>query len=311
MIFYIDSGKPVKSDAVPHENIDFRPCFCMFNSEEFIHYGPMLQISDRILDDCMKGKTSRFESHDGFDFMSLNIPLPQDPIGSFESIYIYFRHNLLVFVCDNVKEEGCTAKLLSLIHSGEDRVGNLSLERILQLFFDHLTYEDSTILEGIQKEATLVEEALITAKNRDYTADIIGLRKKLLSYKRYYNQLSAISSAIEENDNGLLTENELSYFRILTNRVQRLLAEIENLQDYISQVREAYQTKIDIDQNSVMKLFTTITAIFLPLSLIAGWYGMNLKMPEYRWPFAYPVIIAISLAVALGSFIYFKRNKWF
>ncbi len=310
MIYYIDEGRLAESETIPHESIDFRPCLCIFNGKEFTHYGPLLQIDKRILGDCIKGQTSRFESHEGFDFMSLNIPSPQDPIDSYDSVHIYFRHNLLVFVCDNL-EEGGPAKLLSLIRSGEERVGSLSLERVLQLFFDHLTYEDSTILEGIQEEATFVEEALITAKDRDYTKDIIGLRKKLLSYKRYYNQLSAISSAIEENDNGLLAEKELSYFRILTNRVGRLLAEIENLQDYVSQVREAYQTKIDIDQNSVMKLFTTITAIFLPLSLIASWYGMNLKMPEYRWAFAYPVIIAISLAVALGSFIYFKRNKWF
>lgn len=311
MIFYIDEGRLVKSDTNPHERLDFRPCLCIFNREELLRHGTSLLIEQRILDDCLNGQTSRFESHEGFDFMSLTIPLPEDPIESDYHVNIYFRHNLLVFACEDLEKAYALHKLYSLIADEEDEIRSLTLEKVLQLFFDHLTYADSLILEDIQEEATLVEEALITAKSRDYTSDIIRLRKKLLAYKRYYNQLSAISSAIEENGNALLPKKELRSFHILTGRVERLRAEIEDLQDYVSQVREAYQTQVDIDQNSVMKLFTTITAIFLPLTLIVGWYGMNLKMPEYGWASAYPAVILVSLIVAFGSFLYFKRNKWF
>ena len=60
-----------------------------------------------------------------------------------------------------------------------------------------------------------------------------------------------------------------------------------------------------------MKVFTVITSIFLPLSLLAGWYGMNLQMPEYRTPLAYPVIIGISAALVLVLLVIFKRKKWF
>ena len=63
-----------------------------------------------------------------------------------------------------------------------------------------------------------------------------------------------------------------------------------NLRDYLSQVREAYQSQIDINLNNVMKIFTVITAIFLPLSLIAGWYGMNFNMPEYQSPYGLSLI---------------------
>ena len=60
-----------------------------------------------------------------------------------------------------------------------------------------------------------------------------------------------------------------------------------------------------------MKVFTVITAIFLPLTLIAGWYGMNLSMPEYSWAWGYPVVIAVSILIVIAEILYFKRHKWF
>lgn len=129
--------------------------------------------------------------------------------------------------------------------------------------------------------------------------------------KRYYEQLSDIAEDICENENELIREKTMKFFRIFQSRVERLYQEVLNLRDYITQVREAYQAQVDINLNNIMKLFTVITAIFLPLTLIVGWYGMNLQMPEYGWRFGYPVIIGISAAVVAGVIIYFKRKKWF
>ena len=68
---------------------------------------------------------------------------------------------------------------------------------------------------------------------------------------------------------------------------------------------------MDIELNETMKVFTVITTIFLPLTLIAGWYGMNLNMPEYASPYAYPAVILVSLLVVVGEIVYFKKKKWF
>ena len=59
-----------------------------------------------------------------------------------------------------------------------------------------------------------------------------------------------------------------------------------------------------------MKIFTVITAIFLPLTLIVGWYGMNLQMPEFQLPYTYPIVIVVSLLIVILSVFYFKRKNW-
>jgi magnesium transporter len=93
--------------------------------------------------------------------------------------------------------------------------------------------------------------------------------------------------------------------------VDRLYRNVNNLRDYVTQVREAYQAQEDINLNSIMKLFTVITAIFLPLTLIVGWYGMNFPMPEYNLSFGYPLVIALSALVVAVCVGYFKKHDWF
>ena len=77
------------------------------------------------------------------------------------------------------------------------------------------------------------------------------------------------------------------------------------------QIRDLYQSQLDKKQNRIMTLLTVITSIFMPLTLIAGWYGMNFKyMPELEYKAAYPVIIVISIAIVAVCLIIFKKKKW-
>ncbi len=76
-------------------------------------------------------------------------------------------------------------------------------------------------------------------------------------------------------------------------------------------LRDLLQTRIDVKQNRIMTLLTVITTIFTPLTLLTGWYGMNfVYMPELRFKWSYPVVIAVSLSIAVGCIVYFKKKKW-
>ena len=88
-------------------------------------------------------------------------------------------------------------------------------------------------------------------------------------------------------------------------------ADIERLREYAMQVSGEYQSQVDIAQNRVMQLLTIVTTIFLPLSLIVGWYGMNFDMPELSWEYGYPVVIVLAVVIVAVLIRYFKRKKWF
>ena len=97
----------------------------------------------------------------------------------------------------------------------------------------------------------------------------------------------------------------------LRNRTDRYLSAVKNLQEMVSQLREAYQSQLSIEQNDLMKIFTVVTVIFLPLSLLAGWYGMNLSyIPELKWKYGYPVVILVSIVTVVALIWKFKKKKW-
>lgn len=310
MIYKVDKGKLIenKGDTFYFNAED--QYLCLFNSKEFLAYSETFGINDPILKEVIDGHSFKFESHEKFDFMSLNILKFKEKDEYLDHITIYFRHNLLIFVADHPEELQIVEKVEMDIEEDSGR-DNFSLGRILYVFFDELTKYDSLQLEDIEELISDLEEAIMTSKDQNPIRQIVEMRKKLLTYRRYYDRLLSVSESIEENVNGLLTKDEVRYFSILTDRNKRLFEDVRYLQDYLSQIREAYQSQVDINLNSIMKISTVITTIFLPLTLIVGWYGMNFNMPEYQWAYGYPLVIIVSVIISVLIIIYFKKNKWF
>ena len=96
------------------------------------------------------------------------------------------------------------------------------------------------------------------------------------------------------------------------HRVELLQNHVHLLRENVLQIRELYQSMQDARQNKIMVVITIVTTIFLPLTLITGWYGMNfVYMPELQWRYGYFVVIIISLVIVIAEIIYFKKKKFF
>lgn len=96
------------------------------------------------------------------------------------------------------------------------------------------------------------------------------------------------------------------------HRVERLQNHVHLLRENVLQIRELYQSMQDARQNKIMIVITIVTTIFLPLTLITGWYGMNfVYMPELQWRYGYFAVIMILLIIVIAEIIYFKKKKFF
>lgn len=94
------------------------------------------------------------------------------------------------------------------------------------------------------------------------------------------------------------------------HRVEQLQNHVHLLRENVLQIRELYQSMQDAHQNKIMAVITIVTTIFLPLTLITGWYGMNfVYMPELQWRYGYFAVIMISLIIVIAEIIYFKKEK--
>jgi magnesium transporter len=178
-------------------------------------------------------------------------------------------------------------------------------------FLESLIAKDMHHLQGLEDKLSQLEEQVLEGTLDNFNYPMTALHKELASWIRYYTQLEDMVCELEENENGFFSDIELRQFHMVEKRIDRLKNESQLLREYGLQIRELFQAEIDIRQNRIMKILTIVTTVFLPLTLVAGWYGMNFaNMPELTWKYGYPAVIAISLIIVIISLWIMKKKKF-
>ena len=186
-----------------------------------------------------------------------------------------------------------------------------SLERFLYDFLDQIIKDDLRIMENYDVELDNIEQKILNEKDSVPLGRVNEIRSDIRYLRIHYEQLMDLGQEFTENENNFFKQENLRYFRLFLDRMARLHDTSTSLRDYTMQLRDLYKTHLDIKQNSIMTVLTVVTSIFLPLTLIVGWYGMNFKyMPELEWKWGYPVIIAVSVIIVVFCLIFFRKKKW-
>lgn len=185
------------------------------------------------------------------------------------------------------------------------------LERFIYDFLEGIVTGDLILLEGYEKEMEKMEDGILEGNLEDIMERLVDIRGELLDIRLHYEQLIDIGQELEENENHFFDEKNLRFFRLYIERVERLQHIVTSLRDHSMQVRDLYQSKMDEKQNRNMTFLTVIATIFMPITLLTGWYGMNFEyMPELSKPWAYPVLVGICMLVIATSLYIFKKKKY-
>ena len=235
------------------------------------------------------------------------IPDKQDLIEKEFGFGFYIHKKHLVFIDDTQRIARIAARL------PEIKAFDTTLEaRFFIELLEFLINDDVLYLQRYEDKLVQVEEELMEHELEDFHEDILRYRREIMTLNGYYQQLSEMLQMMSENKNGLFNTEDCRILRVIANRADRLYDNTKMLREYTGQLREMYQSQIDIMQNKTMRILTVVTTIFMPLTLIAGWYGMNFKyMPELMSKYGYPGVIIFSILVVIIEIIYFKRKKWF
>ena len=232
--------------------------------------------------------------------------LDSDPL----TCYIYVDSQRLLFI----SESNWITEYLDEI----SRLKMIDIESPVQAFFEFLdvltddegefidTYEDLLI----EKENTMLIN--VNQIPKDIEIYLQTRRRELLILNHYYKQLTDMGGILVRCPNGMIDRKTSKLFDFFTGRMSRLFQDTQNLREYTLQIRDMYQSRIDVRQNKIMQILTIITSTFMPLTLITGWYGMNFSaMPELHWKYGYLSVIALSFIVIITEWIIFKKKKWF
>ncbi len=252
---------------------------------------------------------SKIEVCEEYSFGTLKIIEPDVNDKAEIILDFYIKKNLILIIdiCD--KEH--TAKNCFLAAAHRFSTKEFLPEKFIFTFIDNLIKNDNTGLEDIEVQINLMEDKVLNDfEYKNFNEELLKYKRKLLELRNYYEQLIDIGETLCENENKLFEEENLKFFKIFTQKADRLCSNVNILRENISQLRETYQSSLDLKLNNTMKFFTVITAVFLPLTLIVGWYGMNFKfMPELNWRYGYLFVISLSVIVVSIFIIIFKRKK--
>lgn len=205
---------------------------------------------------------------------------------------------------DDVKESLLSERLAK-------HVPHILPERVLFILIEKIIAQDVALMRGIDEAETILEEKLLEGVKLDYPAIIFRMRQKTLDLMQYMGLMVDLSDILEENDNNVIQPDALRMFHLIGTRLDRLERASITLRESVMQLRDAYQQQTDIDANLMMRLFTVVSTIFLPLMVLTSWYGMNFKlMPEISWKYGYLLLILAAVLVTAGTIWFCKRKKY-
>ena len=209
-----------------------------------------------------------------------------------------------------IDESGKAEEMISAIVRTK-RWRKPSLERFLYDFLEQIVIRDLPIMERFEDKLDELEDRILQQEDRADMVRVNEIRGEVRELAVHYEQLIDMVQELEENENGFFKEENLRYFHLFMNRMARLHDTAASLRDHTIQVRDLYHAQLEAKQNRIMTLLTVVTTIFMPLTLIAGWYGMNfVYMPELRTTWGYPAVIAVCILIVVVSLLFFKKKKW-
>ena len=166
-------------------------------------------------------------------------------------------------------------------------------------------------IQQLEDRTAALEQAVLGDETDQFIDRMSELRKEFNRRGRYYAQLGELAETLLDGAADRFDKAGIQRLSSLERRARALREETQMLREYASQICSEYQSQVDIAQNRIMKVLTIVTTLFLPLSLIAAWYGMNfVYMPELSWAYGYPAVIVLSVLVVAVCLIFFKRRHY-
>lgn len=205
-------------------------------------------------------------------------------------------------VFDPIRERLLTAKG-KIRGMGADYLAYSLLDVIVDNYF--------LIMERMGEVIELYEESLVINPRSEWLNEVYGLKREILFLRRSVWPLREVITKLERDESNLIDQKTGIYIRDLYDHTIQVIESIEIYRDMISGLLDLYLSSVSNRMNEVMKVLTIIATIFIPLTFIVGVYGMNFdNMPELRWQYGYFLIWGIMIALGIGMFIAFKRQKW-
>ena len=197
------------------------------------------------------------------------------------------------------------------IRNAKGRIRKMGTDYLMYSLLDAIVDNYFVILEKLGDKIESMEDELVGDPTQKTLKQIHYLKREMIYLRRSVWPLRELISGMERSESSLIKESTGAYLRDLYDHTIQVIDTVENFRDMVSGMLDTYLSSLSNRMNSIMKVLTIIATIFIPLTFVAGIYGMNFEnMPELKWRWGYAGVWLVMLIVAGVMIAYFKRKKW-
>lgn len=287
--------------------------------DKLAQIGEAFEIHPLILEDILNvNHLPKLEDYDKYLFLvSKMIDLKQDTKAlNIEQVsFVLTRNNCLLTFQER---DGDVFNIIrERIRSDKGRIRKLGADYLMYRLLDSIVDNYFYILQDMDDTIEGIEDDLIYDPNTNTIETIHSMRKKIIKLRRAVTPLRDIIFSIEREKYPYIAKSTYIFLRDLYDHIRQNIETMENYREILNGMLEIYLSSSGQKLNEVVKVLTIISTIFIPLTFLAGIYGMNFNtsvskwnMPELNWMFGYPLVLIIMLVIAVSMIFFFKKKKW-
>lgn len=268
---------------------------------------PLFSLHDLAVEDCLSEEEQRpkLEIYENHYFIVVNSIRFDDEEIFLRALNVFLgRHFIITVTKQKIHELRSLKPIL-----WEQEVS--TPDRFLYLLIDLVVDNYFTVGDRIEAKIEKLEEDILMHTKKSHLNEIIGLRSEILWLKKVLGPQKELINTLNKRDLRLIDDQLQKYFSDIYENAVKISETFDTFRDLMGNLREAYQSSIANRANEIMRVFTAITTIFMPLTVITGIYGMNFdNMPETHTAYGYFVVIGIMAVLAVSMLLIFRKKDW-
>ncbi len=275
--------------------------------------GDLFDIHPLVIEDILTThQRPKFEEYDHYLYIVLKSLISEDEqftVKDEQISILVLDHFVFTF---KEKSDELFSPVVQRIKTSKGHFRSMGADYLTYAILDVIVDNLFVLIDSLDETTLGLEDSLMADEPTRLTLIMIQkLKRELIQIRKFVSPLRELMAGMLRSDSELIHEKTHIYLRDVSDHAIRIIESIESYQNVLGGLLDIYISSISNKMNEVMKVLTVFASIFIPLTFIAGIYGMNFTdMPELHWKWGYPAIWGVFIMTTVGLLVYFKKKKW-
>jgi magnesium transporter len=275
--------------------------------------GMIFDIHQLVLEDILNThQRPKFEEYDDHLYIVLKALLSENKNFTvvYEQVSIIVLENFVIVFKE--KTDDLFKPIQQRIKTSKGRIRSLGSDYLTYAILDTIVDQNYFLIDSLADAITTVEDSLLASEpTRETLHTIQMLKREIISVRKNVSPIRELMAGLLRSESELIDEKTHIYLRDVSDHVIRVIESVESYRDILTGLLDVYISSVSNKMNEVMRVLTVFASIFIPLTFLAGIYGMNFEyMPELKWRWAYPALWVVFILLPVVLLVYFKKKKW-